>query len=77
MFENFTNVIDSELDESTLECLSILDVKSIEKDKLHRSIFKVPKEDKFVQLKLTPIEIESKDMYMLQIVDISSSIIKQ
>ena len=34
-------------------------------------------QNKFVQLKLTPIEIENKKMHMLQIVDISSSIIKQ
>lgn len=44
---------------------------------LHKRIFKVIKEKKFKQLKLTVVEIDKQTMHMLQIVDISSSIIEQ
>ena len=63
------------LQSDPLHSYSILDLKS--NDHLHKNIFKIINEDKFVQFKLTPIEIKNETMHMLQIVDISSSIIKQ
>ena len=49
----------------------------MQQETLNKNIFKLIEQNKFVQLKLTPIDIENKSMHMLQIVDISSSIIKQ
>ena len=44
-------------------------------DQLDKNIFKIIGQNQFVQLKLTPIEIDNMTMHMLQIVDISNSII--
>jgi hypothetical protein len=62
MFENFTNTLSTDIDRVGSNNFNLLDIMKMKDDKLHKNIFKMIEQNKFVQLKLTPLEIENKTM---------------